>query len=239
MSQKNKKWAEVDLYEPVQDYFTEQGYIVHGEVNDCDVVAVKKDILVIIELKLTLNIDLLIQATQRQRLTKRVYVAVPHPMNRLRSKKWRDTCHLLRRLELGLITVMKDGQVKAIHDPGPFDRVRSMRQSKRHKDKLLKEIEGRLVSTNTGGSYQTKIRTAYKESCIHIACCMAKFGPLSAQSLRKFGTGDKTYSILYNDYNEWFQKVERGIYTLTVKGFHEYKEDKEIADFYMRKVNDS
>jgi len=51
------KLYEVDLYKPVKDYFTSEGYDVYGEVNDCDVVAVKEDELIIVELKLRLNLE--------------------------------------------------------------------------------------------------------------------------------------------------------------------------------------
>lgn len=235
MSKKDRKRYEVDLYEPIQNYFTAQGYTVHGEVNDCDVAAVKDDILIIIELKLTLNIDLLIQATKRQRYTEFVYVAIPHPTYSLRSRKWQDICHLMRRLELGLITVsfQEDrAEIKVIHEPVPFDKTKSMRQSKRRRNNILTEIEGRQVSTNIGGSHQTRIHTAYKETCIHIACCLERFGPLSPKLLREMGTGEKTYTILHKNYDGWFEKIERGIYTITEKGLREYKENQEIVDFY-------
>ena len=66
--------------QPVKDFFTAEGYDVYGEVNDCDVVAVKEDELIIVELKLRLNLDLVMQATKkRQRLSDQVYVAIPKP----------------------------------------------------------------------------------------------------------------------------------------------------------------
>jgi len=79
MKEDKIKRYEVDLYEPIQQYFFKQGYIVHAEVNDCDIVAIKEEELIIIELKTSLTIDLLIQATKRQRLTKNVYIAIPKP----------------------------------------------------------------------------------------------------------------------------------------------------------------
>lgn len=236
MKGKHELQYEVDLYEPIERYFVEQGYNVHGEVNDCDVVAIQEEILMIVELKLKLNIDLLIQATKRQRLTEFVYIAVPRPSYSMHSRKWRDLCHLVRRLEMGLLVVTDQQQVKVIHEPSPFDRAKSMGQSKQRRDRLFSEIEGRRVSKNIGGSHQTKIHTAYKESCIHIACCLEHFGPLSPRSLRKIGTGDKTYSILYDNYYRWFEKVERGIYTLTDRGLKEYTNDQEIAAFYTEQM---
>ena len=63
MNEKNKR-LEVDLYKPIQEYFLCEDYQVFGEVNDCDIAAIKDDEIVIIELKLTLSVDLLIQAAK-------------------------------------------------------------------------------------------------------------------------------------------------------------------------------
>src|SRR5690625_1471851 len=129
-----EKIRETDLYEPVQNYFHSLGYQVQAEVNDCDVVAFKDSSLVIIELKLNLNITLLMQAAKRQRYTENVYVAIKRPKTSLRRRRWRDLVHLVRRLELGLILISFEGRkpsVTVVHKPGPFDRQRSMRQSKR------------------------------------------------------------------------------------------------------------
>lgn len=47
---------ETDLYPPVKRYLEGPGYTVKGEVDDCDVVAVRRgEEPVVVELKLTLN----------------------------------------------------------------------------------------------------------------------------------------------------------------------------------------
>jgi len=199
MKEDKIKRYEVDLYEPIQQYFFKQGYIVHAEVNDCDIVAIKEEELIIIELKTSLTIDLLIQATKRQRLTKNVYIAIPKPTYSLHSKKWKDICYLSRRLEIGLLIVSfqeSEAQAVLVCQPEPFDRVKSMGQSKKKRTKMKLEIAGRHANYNVGGSTRTKIMTAYKESCIHIACCLERFGPLSPKALRQLGTGEKTQSVL-------------------------------------------
>ena len=241
MKIKKNKLYEVDLYKPVHGYFTKQGYVVNGEVNDCDVTAIKDNELIIIELKLTFNVDLLIQATKRQRLTELVYVAIPKPTYSLRSRKWKDICHLMRRLELGLIIVsfQEDGaKMDIIHEPGPFDRIKSMRQSQKRRTKIIVEINGRQGDYNIGGSHRTKIMTAYKENCIHIACCLERFGPLSSKSLRELGTGEKTYTILHENYYGWFERIQRGIYSITEKGLGEFRENEQIVDFYYELIPD-
>ena len=236
----NQKKREVDLYQPIQKHFTRLGYRVNGEVNDCDLTAVKDEDLVIVELKLSLTIDLLIQAAKRQRLTDLVYIAIPKP-KRLRSKRWNDVCHLVRRLDLGLITVSFTGKapkIDFVFHPEPFDRKKSMKYSKKKRLSLIKEIEGRSADYNTGGSNKTKIMTAYKESCIHIACCLEKNGPMSPKALKEMGTGVKTSSILQKNYYRWFERVKRGVYDLSDTGKKEFAHYPELVDYYKGKMND-
>jgi hypothetical protein len=234
-----KKLLEVDLYKPIQTLFVKEGYQVYGEVKDCDMAAIKDDELVVVELKLTLNVELLIQATKRQRLTDIVYIAIPKPKYSLRSKRWTDICHLVRRLELGLIIVSFSGNRKKteiIFHPTSFDRRKSMRQSKRKRETLLTEINGRSADFNVGGSNRTKIMTAYKENCIHIACYLEKFGPLSPKALVEMGTGDKTSSILTKNFYGWFDRIKRGTYVISEKGKQEVKEYPDLVNYYLEKL---
>ncbi|MEK5038440.1 DUF2161 domain-containing phosphodiesterase [Sporosarcina sp. FSL K6-3457] len=235
MKNQADKRYEVDLYQPVKDYFVKEGYEVYGEVNHCDVAAVKESELVIIELKLSLTIDLLIQATKRQRLTNQVYVAIPKPKYSLRSKKWKDQCHLVRRLELGLIMVAFHGDdvhIEVVHQPASFDRQKSMQRSKKKLTNLLTEIEGRTGDYNTGGSSQMKILSAYKENCIHIACCLLHHGPLSPRILRQMGTGEKTLTILNKNYDGWFDRIQRGVYAISDKGKSELQAFPDLVEHY-------
>lgn len=235
MRGKETKKYETDLYKPVKEHFTEQGYDVYGEVNHCDVVAVQGDELVIVELKLTANMDLLIQSTLRQRLTNFVYIAIPKPKYSLRSKKWKDLCYLLRRLELGLLMISfkgEDAKAELIFPPGPFDRKKSMSLSTKKRNALLVEIKGRTGDFNIGGSTQTQIMSAYKENSIHIACCLVQSGALSTRDLRQMGTGDKTTSILYENHYEWFERVRRGVYQLTEKGESELQLYPDLVKHY-------
>lgn len=233
------KLYEIDLYKPVKHYFTEQGYNVYGEVKDCDVVAVKEEELIIVELKLRLNLDLVMQATKRQRLTEQVYVAIPKPNYSLRSQKWRDICHLMRRLEVGLLVISFETdqeQIKVIHHPAPFDRIKSMQRSKKRRNSLKAEIEGRTGDFNIGGSNKLKIMTAYKENCIHIACCLIHHGPLSPKALKEIGTGEKTSRILTKNYEEWFDRIERGVYAISDKGKSELKAYPQFVEYYMKLI---
>jgi len=210
---------ESDLFEPIKKYLESNGYKVRAEVKNCDVTATKDDELIIIELKLSANLQLFIQATDRQRITDSVYVAIPKPS--IRSKKhWKGIRHILRRLELGLIFVDVDNPVNPVEivfHPIEFQRKKiSMR-----KKAIIKEIESRSQNLNVGGSNKKKIVTAYKENAIQIAVYLKEIGATTPKKLREYDSGKKTLSILYSNFYGWFQRIDRGIYDITVKGKQE------------------
>lgn len=232
---KDDKIEETQLFGPIHDFFVELGYEVHGEVGVCDLTASQGDELIIVELKRNLNLDLLIQGVKRQRLTPLVYLAVVKPKLSIYSRKWKDLCYLVRRLELGLITVSfltGHPRVEVVFHPSPFDQERSRRVSQKKKSRLQREIAGRHGNYNLGGSTGRKLMTAYRENAIHIACCLQKYGPLSPKALRLLGTGPKTASILQKNYYGWFDRVTRGSYRLTGAGEAELGRYPELVAYY-------
>ncbi len=230
---------EEDLYRPVRQYLTEQGYAVNGEVADCDVTAVKDGQLIIIELKRSLNLELILQAVKRQKTADGVYVAVPHPGKQIMSSRWRDVCHLLKRLEVGLMVVAfskKEPQLRIEFHPVEFDRDRSRKASRKKRHALIEEIRERHGDYNTGGSVRKKLMTAYREKAIHIACCLEKHGPLAPKQLRLMGTDARTGDILrYNHYG-WFEKVEKGVYSLASPGREALLTYAGMADIYRKEI---
>ena len=71
---------ESELYLPLKRFLISQNYEVKGEVQDCDVVAMRgKEAPVVVELKLTITLDLVLQAVDRLLLTPKVYIG-PYPM---------------------------------------------------------------------------------------------------------------------------------------------------------------
>ncbi|WP_273126785.1 DUF2161 domain-containing phosphodiesterase [Bacillus weihaiensis] len=237
--QEKEKRQEIDLYKPIQRYFIKEGYEVYGEVKDCDLAAVKEDSLLIVELKLNLTVDLLIQATKRQKLTDQVYIAIPKPKVTKKSRRWRDICQLVQRLDLGLIVVSLESQRKKVdivcHPPNSeFSGYK--RVNKRKRENLLKEVNGRSADYNVGGSTRTKIMTAYKENCIQIAVYLHQFGELSPKKLKELGTGEKTSSILMKNYYRWFDRVRRGVYILNETGIHEIAKYPEIVQYYISTI---
>lgn len=239
MTDKQHKLYEVDLYKPVQKYFVKNGFEVHGEVNHCDLAAVKEDELVIVEFKLNLSVNLLVQAAKRQKLTDMVYIAIPKPKHKTKSKSWQDLLYLLKRLELGLLLVSiyeKSSKVDVALHPAPFDLPKSRQGNKRKRERIITEMAGRNGDYNLGGSTKTTIMTAYRQSCLFIAHCLDQKGPLSPKKLRELGTGDKTYSILNKNFYNWFEKVERGVYTVNEQGRMALKENPGVVrEFLLNK----
>ena len=107
-------FAETDLYEPVCRFLEEEGYRVQAEVKDCDIAAEKDGELIIVELKKSFQLKLVYQALDRQSLTEQVFVAIPRPQKGQREKSWKNMLKLLKRLEIGLLTVALDSPLKTV-----------------------------------------------------------------------------------------------------------------------------
>ena len=225
---------ETELSAPVKTYLESHGYQVNCEVKDCDIVATRGDDLIIVELKTSVNLTLLVQATKRQSISDSVYVAVPAPTKR--NRQWRGTLTVLKRLEVGLLLVEEGAMgmvVSKQFDPIPYQRKKNTRSRRA----LLTEVADRSGDYNVGGSTKTTLMTAYRENAILIACCLSKLGPSSPKSLRNLGTGDKTTSILSANHYGWFQRVEKGVYELTDQGDFESRSFKQIykqAEAYVK-----
>lgn len=114
---------ETDLYLPVKQFLEAQGYEVKGEVRGCDVVAVRgEEAPVVVELKLALNLNLILQAVDRIALSPKVYIAVPKNTPFLKKQK-KAALKLLKMLGLGLIVVvthLKHMKAEVLLDPGAY-----------------------------------------------------------------------------------------------------------------------
>lgn len=222
---------EFELFMPIQKLFTENGYKVNAEVRDCDITAVRNDELVIIEMKKNLSVILLAQGLERQKTGADVYIAIPKP-KKYSPKKFRDTLYVLKKLELGLIFVNLKGEhsfAEIVLTPQEFKPV-GKRYSERKK--IIKEINGRSIDNNIGGVTGQKIATAFTEKCIHIACVLEKYGPLSPAGVRRFGTDEQTSGILYRNTYGWFDRPEKGIYDINDKFKTEISNYPQLYEYY-------
>lgn len=214
------KIRETDLFAPIKELLEKNDFKVCGEVNNCDIVAMKEDEVIIVELKTGITLELIFQAIKRQRMNENVYIGVPR-LKVMGTKKWKDYILLMKRLGLGLIvvTLHETPYAEIWLEPSVFDLIKSMKRGKRKKQKLIKEFSGRNFDANVGGSRGSKIMTAYKDKSLFIACCLLYYGPLSPKQLKKFGSCEKkTNSILIKNFNHWFYRIRNGLYDLSDEG---------------------
>lgn len=214
---------ETELFAPVRDHFEALGYAVAAEVNHCDLVALRDDELIIVELKRSLNMTLLTQAVDRQSLTRQVYIAIPEPARR--GKAYRARARVVKRLGLGLITVYRSPLRYAANirlEPDWQGRIHKPRRAR-----LLKELQGRSLQRNIGGSTGTPVYTAYRETAVTLANLLLIKGPCRVRDLSKL-TGDKTQSILARNVYGWFVRESHGVYNLTSAGREEITDYPEL-----------
>jgi len=225
---------EKDMYQNIKTYLEKLGYIVKAEVLNSDIMAVKDDIVIIVEMKKNLNTTLMNQGCKRQRISDYVYLAILKPTTKqLRSKLFRDKMQIVKRLQLGLIFVdQKTNSVQTILDPQNY----TPRKNKIKRRKLLKEFEQRYTSFNTGGVTKTKIITAYRESALIIAYYL-KDGPLSTKELKAQTDNYKCTSILQKNYYHWFDRVKRGVYILNDLGQKELNDYSFVIEEILNKIN--
>ncbi len=198
------------------------GFTVDAEVRNCDVVAVIDDLVVITELKTSLNLKLLVQATERQKLAHQVYLAVPAPARKNRA--WRGVERVVKRLGLGLLLVAESPLGQSVRERFPPNY--EGRINKRARSLLLTEFNGRSHRSNTGGTNR-KIVTAYRETTISIAAMLSLKGPQAVKPVR-LAFGDRSARILADNHYGWFERVRRGVYALTKKGTAELQEYPEL-----------
>ena len=214
------KRRESDLYQPIKTHLQLLGYEVKGEIKDCDIVAKKDQNLVIIELKLSLNITLLLQAVDRFNLSDTVYIAVPKQCG-IYKKQSKQVKKLIKRLGIGLIVVdfQKTQQyVEIVSDPQDY----SPRINKRKQVGLLKEFNLRVGDTQKGGSTRAKAGlTAYRQRSIRIAEYLIQHPTGKGAEINKAIDEPQATLFLRNNYYGWFEKIERGVYKLTEKGKNE------------------
>jgi len=211
------KIQETDLYQPIKNHLLQLGFEVKGEIKDCDIVAKKEDLLLIIELKLSLNITLLLQAVDRFSMADIVYIAIPKQCT-LYKKQSKQVNKLIKRLGIGLIVVdlqPTEQYVEIVFDPQDY----TPRKNKRKQGALLKEFNLRIGDTQKGGSTRAKAGlTAYRQRCIRVAEYLLKKPTAKGAEIKKEIGEPQATQFLHNNYYNWFDKVERGVYKLSEQG---------------------
>ena len=205
---------ETSLYRPVKVFLEGLGFVVKGEVGGCDLVALKgfdPPVVVICELKLTFNLELILQGVDRATTSDEIWLAArlsTHARGRESDARFRNLC---RRLGFGLLGVLPNGQVEVLVSPtAPMPRKNAHRRSR-----LVEEHRRRRGDPTEGGGSRTPIMTAYRQRALICAVALAQ-GPRRPRDLKT--SIPDAYKILHRNVYGWFVAVERGVYDLTETG---------------------
>jgi hypothetical protein len=205
---------ETALYLPVKRFLERLGFTVKGEVGGCDLVALSGDdppVVVIGELKLSFNLELVLQAVDRAGACDEVWLAAKmsaRGKGRESDARYRNLC---RRLGFGMLGVTGSGQVEVIVQPATT----APRRNPRKRSRLVAEHNRRKGDPTAGGSTRAPIMTAYRQQALACASAMA-LGPRRIRDLKP--DFPNAPNILRGNFYGWFDRVERGVYGLTDAG---------------------
>ena len=206
--------AETDLYLPLKSFMERAGYAVKGEINGCDLVGVKDgdpSVLIVCEMKLSFNLELVMQGVNRATICDEVWLAARASKTgkgREHDARFRNLC---RRLGFGLIAVSASGVVEVI--VAPF--APTPRRDAKRRSRLLDEHKRRVGDPQKGGGSGKPIMTAYRQDCILCATALLA-GPQSPKQLKALV--QRAPAILSRNVYGWFTRESRGIYGLTDLG---------------------
>ncbi|MCF0116381.1 MAG: hypothetical protein HUJ56_13615 [Erysipelotrichaceae bacterium] len=230
---------EKELFEPIKNYFENYGYVCDGEVKDIDLYMEKEGSSVAIELKQTLDFKALQQAALRQKITDYVYIGTFKPKD-MYSHSFKDKLYVLKRLGIGLIVVSKRSkEIEIVSEPIVSELSSFQQRNKGKKLTLATEFQKRKLKKNTGGVTGVKLMTSYREEALLVLDALMMLGQQgSTKAIRTMSDVKNTTSILYNNYYNWFAKVDRGIYKVTDEGIKAYEEYSEVIAKLKRQTNE-
>jgi hypothetical protein len=206
--------VETTLYLPVKRHLENLGVTVKGEIGGCDLVALSGDdppVVVIGELKLSFNLELILQGVERAGACDEVWLAArlsARGKGRESDARYRNLC---RRLGFGMLGVTDRGDVEVLVAPSSV----SPRRNPKKRSRLVTEHQRRKGDPVAGGTTRMPIMTAYRQQALNCAAAMVA-GPRRVRDLRPENP-DAGKILLHNVYG-WFDRVERGTYALTDAG---------------------
>jgi len=210
---------ERELSAPLREHFVGCGFEVRSEVNSCDLVAIKPELVVVVELKRHLSFDLLAQAVERQSYADAVYLAIPKPADLRLTRQWRAKLKVLRQLGLGLLLVGGTAQHPTVEEALAPGAATPIRLSARKRRALEREFRSRRLDLNTGGTAGVPLVTAYREAALYLVHLLDAHGPLTPKAARELGVHAKrTAPILRLNHYGWFARGADKRYELTEAG---------------------
>jgi hypothetical protein len=205
---------ETALYLPVKRFLEKLGFAVKGEIGGCDLVALKGNdppVVVVGELKLSFNLELVLQGVDRAAACDEVWLAAQmsaRGKGRESDARYRNLC---RRLGFGMLGVTARGDVEVLVKPPTA----SLRRDPKKRSRLIAEHQRRQGDPALGGSTRAPIMTAYRQQALACACALSG-GPRRVRDLKPH-IPDAPKILLHNVYG-WFDRTERGVYRLNDAG---------------------
>lgn len=234
----NNNFKETDLFLPIKNFFEKNNYKVQGEIKNCDIICIKNDDIIAIEIKKSFNLKVLYQAMDRKVFSNYVYIAISRPKN-FRKKEVKHMIKILKSLNIGLITVALDSPIKTVDIILKPDFKKIYKNSKKKKI-ILNEFENRNLSYNLGGSSSKNdfILTSYREKCIFIVCILKILKKASPKQISSLTNINNVGNILRNNHFSYFKKIERGIYTLSNQGLNIFSDEnfKDAINYYNKEA---
>jgi hypothetical protein len=205
---------ETALYLPVKRFLERLGFTVKGEIGGCDLVGLSDadpPVVVICELKLSFNLELVLQAVDRAAASDEVWLAArvsARGKGRESDARYRNLC---RRLGFGMLGVTDKDEVEVLVKPPTT----APRRNPRKRSRLVLEHQRRRGDPVKGGSTRAPIMTAYRQQALDCAATLAH-GPMRPRDLKL--VVPEAPKILRGNVYGWFINVERGVYALTDAG---------------------
>lgn len=217
--------SETDLYQPILNLLLDHGYHIKAEINHIDIFGIKDNQTIAVEMKNTISLKLIYQAVDRLQIADQVYIAVPEQAIKSHKQQMKYLNLLLKKLNIGLISVSGDKAYIL------YERDQLIKPPKRNvrQRKTLHEFNQRENHINIGGTKDKKV-TAYKEKVIRIAHMLEKMKKSSPNQLKAYTGINQTSEILRNNFDGWFEKIDRGIYQLSDKGQKEITYYRDVLD---------
>jgi hypothetical protein len=209
-----KKMLETSLYNPVKRFLEGLGFAVKGEIGGCDLLALSPaspPVVVVCELKLTFNLELVLQGVDRMAASDEVWLAARMSIRgkgREGDKRFRNLC---RRLGFGLLGVGANDQVHVLLSPTAL----APRRDPRRRSRLIDEHRRRQGDPVAGGGNRRPIMTAYRQEALACAAALSA-GPQRPRDLKQ--AAPRAPKILLHNVYGWFERTDRGVYALTDAG---------------------
>lgn len=218
---------EKEMFPIIKNFLEEQDYKVKAEVKSFDIMGMKEDVILIVEMKNTFNTKLICQGLEGKYITDYVYLAIPKPTVKvMKSASFKEKKQIIKSLELGLLLVDKQlKEVIVLLDP----LIKNTKKKNKKRENLKKEFLLRKTDFNEGGVSRTKIITAYRELAL-ITLHFLKDGPKTTKEIKTFVKQDKVMSVLQQNYYGWFERIERGVYQITNIGVAALKSYEKVLD---------